>query len=48
MFRLHPTPQEPDIQIDDAALDPHGQLENADVLLTASIPESRNHDLCCE
>ena len=44
MFRLHPTFQEPDVQIDDAALDSwkHDQLENADVLLTAAIPKSRN------
>ena len=44
MSRLHPTLQEPDIQIDDAALDSwkHDQLENADALLTAAIPESRN------
>ena len=44
MSRLHPTLQEPDIQIDDAALDSwkHDQLENADALLTAAIPESSN------
>jgi hypothetical protein len=42
--RLHPTFQEPDIQIDDAALDSwkHDQLENADALLTAAIPDPRN------
>jgi hypothetical protein len=41
---LHPTFQEPDIQIDDAALDSwkHDQLENADALLTAAIHESQN------
>ena len=44
MSRLHPTFQEPGIQIDDAALDSwkHDQLENADALLTAAIPDSRN------
>ena len=44
MSRLHPTFQEPVIQIDDAALDSwmHDQLENAEALLTAAIPESRN------
>ena len=43
---LHPTLQEPDIQIDDAALDSwkDDQLENADALLTAAIPESCNPD----
>ena len=44
MSRLHPTSQEPDIQIDDAALDSwkHGRLENAEVLLTTAVSESRN------
>ena len=44
MSRLHPTFQEPDIQIDDAALESwkHDQLENANALLTAAIAESRN------
>ena len=44
MARLHPTFQEPDIQIDATALDSwkRDQLENADALLTAAIPESRN------
>ena len=44
LSRLHPTFQGPDIQIDDAALDSwkHDQLENAEALLTAAIPESRN------
>jgi hypothetical protein len=44
LSRLHPTCQEPDIRIDDAALDPwqHDQLDNADALLTAAITESRN------
>ena len=44
MSRLHPTFQEPDIQIDDAALHSwkHDQLENADALLTAAIPDPRN------
>ena len=44
MSRLHPTFQEPDIQIDDAALDSwkHDQLDNANALLTAAIPKSRN------
>ena len=44
MSRLHPTFQEPDIRIDDAALHSwkHDQLENADALLTAAIPGSRN------
>jgi hypothetical protein len=49
LSRLHPTFQEPDIQIDDAALDlwKHDQLKNADALLTAAIPGSRNanHDV---
>ena len=42
--RLHPTFQEPFIQIDDAALHSwkHDQLENADALLTAAISESPN------
>ena len=41
---LHPTFQEPDIQIDDAALESwkHDQLDNADALLTAAIAKSRN------
>ena len=44
MSRLHPTFQEPDIQVDDAALHSwkHDQLENADALLTVAIPESWN------
>ena len=44
MSRLHPTFQEPDIQIDDAALHSwkHNQLENADALLTAAMSESQN------
>ena len=44
MSLLHPTFQEPDIQIDDAALESwkHDQLKNANALLTAAIPESRN------
>ena len=49
MSRLHPTFQEPKIQIDDAAFYSwkHDQLENADALLTAAISESRNptHDV---
>ena len=49
MSRLHPTFQEPDIQIDDAALDAwtHDQLETTDTLLTAAISGSRNpnHDI---
>ena len=41
---LHPTFQEPVIQIDDAALESwkHDQLDNADALLTAAIAESRS------
>ncbi|KAF8546581.1 hypothetical protein OG21DRAFT_1102783 [Imleria badia] len=41
---LHPTFQEPVIQIDDATLDSwkHDQLESAEALLTAAIPESQN------
>ena len=41
---LHPTFQEPDIQIDDASLESWklDQLENANALLTAAIAESRN------
>ena len=44
MSRLHPTLQEPVIQIDDAALGSwkHDQLENAEALLTAAILETRN------
>ena len=44
MSPLHPTLQEPVIQIDDAALDSwkQDQLENADALLTAAIPDPRN------
>ena len=44
MSRLHPTFQEPDIRIDDAALHSweHDQLANAEVLLTTAIHESRN------
>ena len=44
MSRLHPTILEPDIRIDGAALHSwkHDQLENANVLLTAAISESRN------
>ena len=47
MYRLHPTLQEPDIQIVDAALHSwkHNQLANAEELLTATILESRqSHD----
>ena len=42
--RLHPTFQEPVIQIDAAALDSwrQDQLANADALLTAAIPESQS------
>ena len=42
--RLHPTFQDPVIQINDAALNSwkYDQLENADALLTAAIAESRN------
>ena len=47
MSRLHPTFQEPDIQIDDAALYSwkQDQLDNADALLTAAIPDPQgpNH-----
>ena len=41
---IHSTFQEPDIQIDDAALESwkHDQLENANSLLTTAIAESRN------
>ena len=41
---LHPTFREPDIQIDDAALESwkHDQLETANALLTAAITQSRN------
>ena len=41
---LHPTLQEPDIQIDDAALKSwkHNQLESANALLTTTIAKSRN------
>ncbi|KAF8546186.1 WD40 repeat-like protein, partial [Imleria badia] len=41
---LHPNFQDPDIQIDDAALDSwkHDQLENAEAILTAVIHESQN------
>ena len=44
MSRLHPTFLEPDIRIHDTALDAwkQGQLENAEALLTASIPTSPN------
>jgi hypothetical protein len=44
LFRLHPTFQDPDIRIDDAALHSwkHNQLVNAETLLTAEIHESRN------
>ncbi|KAF8546584.1 hypothetical protein OG21DRAFT_1491063 [Imleria badia] len=43
LSRLHPTFQEPDIQINDAALYSwkHNQLKNAGALLTAAIPTSR-------
>jgi WD40 repeat protein len=42
--QVHPTFREPDIQIDDAALDSwkHDELANADTLLTAAILESQN------
>lgn len=42
--RLHPTLQEPVIQIDAAALDSwrQDQLANADALLTAAIPDSQS------
>ena len=44
MSRLHPTFQEPDIRIDDAALNSwkDNQLASADALLTAAIRDSRN------
>ena len=44
MSRLHPTFQEPDIQIHDAALHSwkHNQLASAEALLAAAIDESRN------
>ena len=44
MSRLHPTFQEPDIRIDDAALHSwqHNELANAESLLIAAIRESRN------
>jgi hypothetical protein len=44
LARLHPTFQEPNIQIDDAALDSwkRDQLENVDALLTAAIPKSQS------
>jgi hypothetical protein len=44
LSRLHPTLQEPEIQIDDTVLHSwkHGQLGDAEALLTAAIPESRN------
>ena len=44
MSRLHPTFQEPDIRVDDAALHSwkHNQLANAEALLTTAIHESRN------
>ena len=46
--RLHPTFQEPDIRIDDAALHSwkHNQFTTAEALLTAAIDEARNpsHD----
>ena len=44
MSHLHPTLQEPDIQINDAALHSwkHDQLDNADVVLTAVIADPRN------
>lgn len=49
LSHLHPTFQEPDIQIDDAALDAwkSDQLENAEALLTAAIPASQdpNHHI---
>ena len=44
LSHLHPTFQEPDIRIDDAALHSwkHNRLPNAEALLTAAIDESRN------
>ncbi|KAH0838856.1 hypothetical protein J3R83DRAFT_7270 [Lanmaoa asiatica] len=44
LSRLHRTLQEPEIRIDDAALDSwnHDQLENAETLLTQAISETRN------
>jgi hypothetical protein len=44
LSRQHPTFQEPDIRIDDAAFHSwkHGQLANAEATLTATIHESRN------
>lgn len=44
MSRLHPTFQEPDILIDDAALHSWNcdQFANAEALLTEAIAESRN------
>ena len=52
MSRIHPTFQEPDIQIDVAALHSwkHDQLANTEAILTASIHDSRNpshHTLAC-
>ena len=43
MTRLHPTLKEPEIQIDDAALDSwkHGQREDAETFLTAAIHGDR-------
>ena len=44
MSSLHPTFREPDIRIDDTALNSwkHNQLANAEALLTAIIHDSRN------
>ena len=44
LSRLHPTFQEPDIQINDAVRDSwkHDQLENVVALLTAAVPESQD------
>lgn len=44
MTPLHPTFQDPDIQIDNAVLDfwKHDQLAEAEALLTAAIPKSQN------
>ena len=44
MSRLHPTFQEPGIQIEDTILDlwKHDQLANVETLLTATIPVSEN------
>ena len=44
MSRLHPTFQEPDIQIEDDVLQSweHDQLEDAEVSLTVAIDRSRN------